>query len=99
MRKLYAERRVLTVAGLERVLGERMHIDAQPGRMHLILRLRDRQSDHQLVARMRQDGLYAEALSDWMGDENEASAVILNFTNIDSQRSAEILASRLLPLI
>ncbi|PZM08617.1 PLP-dependent aminotransferase family protein [Rhizobium tubonense] len=99
MRKLYGERRALTVAGLERVLGKRMHIDAQPGGMHLILRLHDQQSDRSLVARMRDDRMYAEALSEWVVDNDEtASALLLNFTNIDSQRNAEILASRILQL-
>lgn len=99
MRKLYAERRALTVAGLERVLGRRMQIDAQPGGMHLILRLQDQQSDRALVARMRDKGLYAEALSEWMTDDRKASALLLNFTNIDSQRSAEVLGSRILQLM
>jgi GntR family transcriptional regulator/MocR family aminotransferase len=45
MRKLYAERREATVAGLESVLGKHMRIDSQPGGMHLILRLQGRRSD------------------------------------------------------
>ena len=65
MRKLYAERREATVAGLESVLGKQMRIDSQPGGMHLILRLQGRRSDRRLVARMREEGLYAEALTDW----------------------------------
>lgn len=99
MRKLYGERRVVTAAGLERVLGKRIHIDSQPGGMHLILRLQDQQSDRHLVARMREHGLYAEALSDWMRDRDKASALLLNFTNIDSQRNAEILGGRILQLM
>jgi GntR family transcriptional regulator/MocR family aminotransferase len=98
-RKLYAERRALTAAGLEGVLGKRMHIDSQPGGMHLILRLHEERSDRELVARMREDGLYAEALSDWMASEDKSSGLLLNFTNIDSQRSAEILAGRILQLM
>jgi GntR family transcriptional regulator/MocR family aminotransferase len=99
MRKLYAERRAMTVAGLEQALGGRMQIDAQPGGMHLILRLPDQQSDRALVARMRDNGLYAEALSEWMTDERKASALLLNFTNIDSQRTAKVLGSRILQLM
>lgn len=99
MRKLYAGRRGVTAAGLERILGKRMHIDSQPGGMHLILRLHEKRSDRDLVARMREDGLYAEALSDWMAGEDKASGLLLNFTNIDSQRSAEILAGRILQLM
>ena len=99
MRKLYGERRAVTAAGLERVLGKRMHIDSQPGGMHLILRLHDQHSDRSLVASMRKDGLYSEALSDWSREKEKASALLLNFTNIDSQRSAEILGSRILQLM
>ena len=40
MRRLYAERREATAAGLESVLGKHMRIDLQPGGMHLILWLR-----------------------------------------------------------
>jgi GntR family transcriptional regulator / MocR family aminotransferase len=99
MRKLYGERRRTTAAALESVLGNHLRIDSQPGGMHLILRLQDRRSDRRLVARMRQDGLYGEALTNWTFAGDGASALLLNFTNIDSQRSAETLGKRILKLI
>lgn len=99
MRKLYAERREVTAAGLESVLGKHMRIDSQPGGMHLILRLQADQSDRLLSARMRKDGLYAEALTDWTMADDGASALLLNFTNIVSQRVAENLGKRILKLI
>jgi GntR family transcriptional regulator/MocR family aminotransferase len=99
MRKLYAERRGATAAGLESVLGKHMRIDSQPGGMHLILRLQSRRSDRRLVARMREEGLYAEALSDWTIGHDGASALLLNFTNVDSQATAEKLGRRILGLI
>lgn len=99
MRKLYAERRQATVAGLESVLGKHLRIDLQPGGMHLILRLQGRRSDRRLVARMREEGLYAEALSDWMVGAEGASALLVSFTNIGSQRAAEILGRRILRLM
>ena len=99
MRKLYAERRESTVAGLQSVLGKHMRIDSQPGGMHLILRLQGRSSDRRLASRMREDGLYAEALTNWTTGGDGASALLLSFTNIDSQRSAENLGSRILKLI
>jgi GntR family transcriptional regulator / MocR family aminotransferase len=99
MRKLYAERREATKAGLEDVLGKHVRIDSQPGGMHLILRLQAKRSDRRLVASMRKEGLYAEALTDWISGEQRASALLLNFTNIDSQRAAENLAKRILPLM
>jgi GntR family transcriptional regulator / MocR family aminotransferase len=99
MRKLYAERREATAAGLERVLGKHMRIDSQPGGMHLILRLQGQRSDRRLAERMREDGLCAEALTDWTIDSDGASALLLNFTNIDSQGTAEKLGRRILRLI
>ena len=99
MRKLYAERREATAAGLESVLGKHVRIDSQPGGMHLILRLQGQRSDRRLVARMREEGLYAEALTDWTMGRDGASALLLNFTNIDSQGTAENLGRRILRLI
>jgi GntR family transcriptional regulator / MocR family aminotransferase len=99
MRKLYAERRDATAAGLEGVLGKHMKIDSQPGGMHLILRLRGRRSDRRLAASMREEGLFADVLSEWMMKREEASALLLNFTNVDSQRTAENLGRRILKLM
>jgi GntR family transcriptional regulator/MocR family aminotransferase len=99
MRKLYAARREATAAGLASVLGKRLHIDSQPGGMHLILRLPGKRSDRRLVARMRQDGLFAEALSSWTTDGDGASALLLNFTNVDSRQTAEKLGQRILKLM
>jgi GntR family transcriptional regulator/MocR family aminotransferase len=99
MRKLYAERREATVAGLESALGKYTRIDSQPGGMHLILRLQGQQSDRQVVARMREEGLYAEALADWTLGPATSPALLLNFTNIDSQKTAEALGSRIAKLI
>jgi len=99
MRKLYAERREATVAGLESVLGKHVRIDSQPGGMHLILRLQGRLSDRKLVARMQDQSLYGEALTDWTMAGRGASALLLNFTNVDSQSSAESLGKRILKSI
>jgi len=99
MRKLYAERRDATVSGLESVLGKYVRIDSQPGGMHLVLRLQGRRSDRRLVARMREEHLYAEALTDWTADGDGPSALLLNFTNVDSRRTAEKLAGRILELL
>ena len=99
MRKLYAERREATAAGLESVLHKHMHIDPQPGGMHLILRLKGRRSDRRLVASMRDEGLYGEALTDWYAGHGGASALLLNFTNIASRRAAEALGHRILKVM
>jgi GntR family transcriptional regulator/MocR family aminotransferase len=99
MRRLYSERRQMTKSGLENVLGKHIRIDEKPGGMHLILRLRGQRSDWRLVARMREQGLYAESLTDWMLCREGASALLVGFTNIDSQRTAENLGARILKLI
>jgi GntR family transcriptional regulator / MocR family aminotransferase len=99
MRKLYAERREATRAGLESVLGKHIRIDSQPGGMHLILRLQDQLSDRHLAMRMREDGLYAEALTDWTIGGDGFSALFVSFTNISSQGTAENLGRRILRLI
>ncbi|MBO9357862.1 aminotransferase class I/II-fold pyridoxal phosphate-dependent enzyme [Bordetella petrii] len=99
MRKLYAERRQAATAGLEQVLGKHLRIDFQPGGMHLILRPRGRLSDRRLAARMRADGMYAEALANWAHDDNGAPALMLGFTNIDSPATAEQLGRRILKLL
>lgn len=99
MRKLYGERREAAIAGLERALGAHLRIDAQPGGMHLILRFRGRQDDRRLVALMREQGLYAEALSDWSMRGDGPSALLLNFTNVDSAGTAEHLGRRIASLL
>jgi GntR family transcriptional regulator / MocR family aminotransferase len=99
MRKLYAARREATTAGLESVLGKHIRIDSPPGGMHLILRLQGRRSDRRLVAAMREQGLYGEALTDWTTADNGAPALLLNFTNIDSGRTAENFGKRILRLL
>ena len=99
MRKLYAERREATSVGLESVLGKYMKIDSPPGGMHLILRMRGQRSDRRLVSRMREDGLYGEALADWTMGNAVAPALLVGFTNIGSQDAAEKLGRRILRLI
>ena len=99
MRKLYAARREATTVGLENVLGKHIRIDSPPGGMHLILRLQGRRSDRRLVAGMREEGLYGEALTDWTMASNGGSALLLNFTNIDSRRTAENFGKRILKLL
>ncbi|OAV55866.1 DNA-binding protein [Rhizobium sp. WYCCWR10014] len=99
MRKLYAQRRKATAIGLETVLGKHMSIASQPGGMHLILQLKNQQSDRLLSARMRESGLYAEALADWTMLSEAPAALLVNFTNIGSQSVAEHLAKRILQLM
>jgi GntR family transcriptional regulator / MocR family aminotransferase len=43
--------------------------------------------------------LYAEALTDWTTRNDGASALLLNFTNIDSRRTVENFGRRILKLM
>lgn len=100
MRKLYADRRTLTAAGLSVALKGQINIDEQPGGMHLILRLREGLSDRVLAARMREAGIYAEALSEWtIGVNAPGQALLVNFTNVDSKATAEALGQRIAALL
>lgn len=99
MRKLYGERRAAAVKGLSNVLGEHIHIDAQPGGMHLILRLTRAQSDRELVERLLNAGIYAEALSECYIGPDTQCGLMLGFANIDSQTSAERLGERIQALL
>ncbi|NUT78478.1 PLP-dependent aminotransferase family protein [Pseudomonas sp. C1C7] len=99
MRKLYGERRAAAVKGLSNALGDEVRIDAQPGGMHLILRLTRAQSDLELVERLLHAGIYAEALSEcYIGPQSECG-LMLGFANIDSQASAERLGERIRALL
>jgi len=99
MRKLYSERREATARGLKKVLGDHFSLDAQPGGMHLILRLKQPQPDRQLVERLLQAGIYAEALSDCCIATRSHCGLMLGFANIDTQASAEQLGKRILALL
>jgi GntR family transcriptional regulator/MocR family aminotransferase len=99
MRKLYAERRAVTVNGLAKVLGRHLRIDPQPGGMHLILRMQGQWSDRTLAERMRSGGVFAQALTDWSICERTESALLVGFTNVDSASTAERLGRRILEMI
>jgi GntR family transcriptional regulator/MocR family aminotransferase len=99
MRKLYAERRSATSAGLMTALGQHVTIDPKPGGMHLILRLQDHVDDRALVAAMISQGLYGEAVTAWTSTGNGYSALLLNFTNVHSYDEAEALGRRILALL
>jgi GntR family transcriptional regulator/MocR family aminotransferase len=99
MRKLYGERREAAVRGLKNALGDHIQIDAQPGGMHLILRLTEPQSDRALVERLLHAGIYAEALSECCIGPPLQSGLLLGFANINAQDTAEQLGKRILKLL
>ncbi|MFY2070115.1 PLP-dependent aminotransferase family protein [Achromobacter xylosoxidans] len=99
MRRLYAERRNATAAGLAKVFGPGMPIDPQPGGMHLLVRMKGRHTDRELAQRMLSNGLYAHALSRWATATSCGSGLLMSFTNIESQDRAEQLGRRILELM
>jgi GntR family transcriptional regulator / MocR family aminotransferase len=99
MRSLYIERREFTVEALNEVMRRHIRIDPQPGGMHLVLRLREGLGDTALAARMVQDGMFPQALSNWTFDVDKPSALLVGFTNVTSQAVAENLADRIHRLI
>jgi GntR family transcriptional regulator/MocR family aminotransferase len=99
MRKLYGERREAAVRGLKAILGEHISIDAQPGGMHMILRLTQPQPDRALVERLLHAGVYAEALSECCIGQDTHAGLLLGFANINSQAAAEQLGKRILALL
>jgi GntR family transcriptional regulator/MocR family aminotransferase len=48
---------------------------------------------------MREEGLYGEAMSDWMMGSAGGPALLVGFTNIASQAEAEKLGRRILKLL
>jgi GntR family transcriptional regulator/MocR family aminotransferase len=99
MRRLYAERRQLAADGLMSVLGKHMQVEPQPGGMHLVLRMKGYHTDRALVARMREHGMSALALSERGVLPNSPSALLLAFTNIDTQKSAQELGRSILKVM
>lgn len=76
-----------------------MRIDPQPGGMHLVLRMQGQGSDCSLAERIRSHGMFAHALTNWSISEKVKPALLLGFTNIDSESTAEKLGRRILKLI
>ncbi|MCR4470024.1 PLP-dependent aminotransferase family protein [Burkholderia sp. SCN-KJ] len=99
MRKLYKERREATARGLEQALGAHIRIDPQPGGMHLVLRMQGGGSDRLLAERIASHDIYAQALTSWSISKMVEPALLVGFTNIDSESTAERIGRRILKLI
>ncbi|MGA8119834.1 PLP-dependent aminotransferase family protein [Rouxiella badensis] len=99
MRKLYAERREHAAAGLNKILSQHLHIAPQPGGMHLVLRLHNGLNDVEIAARMRANGLYVHAISNWSSHASTERGLLVSFTNIESQAQAEKIGQKILGLL
>jgi GntR family transcriptional regulator/MocR family aminotransferase len=95
MRRLYAERRQFAADGLSAALAPQMRVEPQPGGMHLVLRMKGRHTDRALAARLREHGMAVHALSQRGVLPTAASALLLAFTNIDSEARARELGQRI----
>jgi len=64
-----------------------------------VLRMKGYHTDRELVARMREHGMSALALSERGVLPRIPSALLLAFTNIDSQQRAQELGKRILKIM
>ncbi|MYM80405.1 aminotransferase class I/II-fold pyridoxal phosphate-dependent enzyme [Duganella sp. FT50W] len=102
MRRLYAERRRFAADGLTAALGQHMSVEPQPGGMHLVLRMKGHDGDRRdraLAARMGDHGMAALALSERGVLPQIPSALLLAFTNIDTEARARELGQRILNIM
>jgi GntR family transcriptional regulator/MocR family aminotransferase len=97
MRRLYAERRQAVVAGLTSVFDDRLRIEPQPGGMHLVVRTLG--SDSEFARRIRADGMYAHAVSEWAVEAVFKPAILISFTNIPTESAASTLGRRIMAQI
>lgn len=96
MRLLYARRRAMLVAGLQKAFGDSMHVDLRSGGMHLIARLDGREEDDVTLARRAQQaGLNCQPLSARGVSGPGTQGLLMGFTNIPTAAEANRLAARL----
>ncbi|QXO64794.1 MULTISPECIES: PLP-dependent aminotransferase family protein [Morganella] len=99
MRRLYAERRTMTVAGLTEAFNHKLSIAPQPGGMHLLINTEGNQVDRLLSDKLVNQGIFADALSRWSIFSEHRSGLLLCFTNIKSEAEAKILGERIIDLL
>ncbi|EKL9830505.1 PLP-dependent aminotransferase family protein [Vibrio alginolyticus] len=99
MRKLYRSRREFAAKIFSDYLGDEISIEPQPGGMHMILKFNDPNiNDVEVANRLLANGLYSQALSQWMVKEAHPS-LIVSFTNIKTEEECKKLALRLKALL
>ena len=95
MRLLYARRRAMLAAELQRVFGEAVHIELRSGGMHLIASFEGLGSDTALGRRAQEAGLNCRALSERYAGKPAHEGLLMGFANIASQAEARRLVGRL----
>ncbi|MDN6888051.1 PLP-dependent aminotransferase family protein [Variovorax sp. CAN2819] len=96
MRLLYARRRAMLVAGLQKAFGDSVHVDLRSGGMHLIARFDGREEDDVTLARRAQQaGLNCQPLSARGVSGSAPQGLLMGFTNISTAAEAHRLAARL----
>ncbi|WP_296179945.1 PLP-dependent aminotransferase family protein [Pseudomonas sp. UBA1879] len=93
MRRLYSERRELTIDALERSLPKGMRVERSPGGMHLVLRLPEGVSDTALAEQLLTRGMAVQPLSRWSVSSPRQSGLLLSFTNCASAAQGEQLGA------
>lgn len=93
MRRLYSERRALTIEALERSLPKDMRVARSPGGMHVVLRLPEEVSDTALAEQLLAKGMAVQPLSRWSVSLERQTGLLLSFTNCASAAQAEQLGA------
>ncbi|MBF8709356.1 PLP-dependent aminotransferase family protein [Pseudomonas putida] len=99
MRRLYNERRALTIEALERSLPKGMQVERSPGGMHLVLRLPEDVSDTALAEQVLARGMSIQALSRWAASSQRQSGLLLSFTNCATTAPGEQLGALISKLL
>ncbi len=96
MRLLYARRRAMLVAALQKAFGDAVRIDLQSGGMHLLARFDGRpETDVELARRAQEVGLQCQPLSERGGTGVRSQGLLMGFTNVASAAQAQQLAATL----
>ncbi len=99
MRRLYNERRAMTIEALERSLPKGMQVEPSPGGMHLVLRLPEDVSDTALAEQVLARGMSVQALSRWAASSQRQSGLLLSFTNCATTAPGEQLGALISKLL
>lgn len=99
MRRLYNERRALTIEALDRSLPKGLQVERSPGGMHLVLRLPEDVSDTALAEQVLARGMSVQALSRWAASSQRQSGLLLSFTNCATTAPGEQLGALISKLL